>query len=92
MINAYCVKQGLTGGYMPDGVSYFTNKKEAMSYAAYLARDCRESGYEISGNAWDGYYYSWPEQYVNPAYKITIGIMSFSTRKERDKFIAQNDF
>jgi hypothetical protein len=86
----YCVTQGLTGCYMPDNVEYITNKKEALSYAASLARDCRDDGYKVSGNAWDGYYYAWPDQFDDTAYNISIGVMVFSTKAERDQFISQN--
>ena len=86
----YCVKQGLTGCYMPDNVAYFTRKSDALEYAASLARECRDDGYKVSGNAWDGYYYAWPDQYDDTAYNISIGVMVFSTKQERDQFISQN--
>lgn len=90
MYNVYCVKQSLTGCFLPDDVAYFTNKKEAMSYASSLARECRDDGYIVIGNAWHGYYYAMPDQYDDTAYSISIGVMVFSDRAERDKFISDN--
>ena len=48
-----------TPGYMPDTEgSTHTNRREAESYAASLARELREDGYKIDGSARRGYLYA----------------------------------
>jgi hypothetical protein len=52
----YIVHEGLTGGYLPDQSSYFSTKREALSYMRDRANDARNNGYRVSGSASRGYY------------------------------------
>jgi len=86
--NAWVVRSGLSGGYMPDNVAYFPNKKDALSYLAEEKRNIRDDGYILTG-AYPYYSFRWPDQDYDP-YCVVIDYMSFATKAERDQFIAEN--
>ena len=52
----YHVLQGLQGGYMPDSNNYHTSRRSAEADARWLARDARDSEYEVRGSAKAGLY------------------------------------
>ena len=85
----YCVREGLSGCYMPDNVSYFTSKRATLDYMREVKETLLDSEYVVEGNAESGYDYKWEDQDYFP-YGVDWSIMVFNTKKERDQFIIQN--
>jgi hypothetical protein len=53
----YHVYAGVVG-CLPDHGEMFTNKRDAEQFAAAEARDLRDVGYTVTGNAENGYSYN----------------------------------
>lgn len=52
----YHVLVEMEGGYLPDVNEICVTKTEAVQFARESARDIRNAGYLVTGNANDGYY------------------------------------
>lgn len=85
----YSVMFGLSGGYMPDDVCYFTSKRAALGYMADEAKDLRSDDWIVSGSAEYGYTCQAPWHDVD-YFSLDWNVEHFATKQERDQFIAQN--
>jgi hypothetical protein len=85
----YSVMFGLSGGYMPDDICYFTNKREAFSYMADEAKDLRSDDWIVSGSAEYGYTCQAPWHDVD-YFSLDWNVEHFSSKAERDSFITNN--
>lgn len=84
----YSVMFGMPG-YMPDDVCYFTNKRAALGYMADEAKDLRSEDWTVSGSAEYGYTCQAPWHDID-YFSLDWNVEHFSSKAERDQFIAQN--
>lgn len=88
-VNVYVLEEGLSGGYLPDNVEYYTSKATLFRRMADIARDLRSEGYRVEGSAEVGYTYKRADQDWYP-YCVAWDILCFATRKDALTFIAYN--
>lgn len=89
MPKVYAVFEGLSGGYLPNTVEYFTSKGEALRRMADIARELREEGHTVEGNAQTGYVYRHADQDWMP-YGVTWEEYLFASRADAEAFISLN--
>lgn len=91
MAKVYVIFEGLCGGYLPNNVEYYRDKATMLRRMVDIARDLRDSGCLVSGNArTGGYLYRCPEQDWWP-YSVTWEAFPFTSQADAEEFIRQNE-
>jgi hypothetical protein len=52
----YVVREGMTGGYLPDSLTFFARKREAQAYMVDRANQLRDEDMRVLGSARKGWY------------------------------------